>query len=215
MKAKMKSPIWYSGLELTGLILFPCLFLYSLVSQFEYWQALSYWKLFFYSLSVWLFADFLSGVVHWAADTYGNENTPIFGKGLIQPFREHHVEPFKMTTHTYLFTNGSLYFGSSILVGASLFIAVPDLKFILLLLAFWVAHTNQIHKWSHQKQEQRSIIAKTLSFLGIIISPSRHRGHHIGDFDSSYCITSGMCNPFLNSINFWRRMERLISKVLP
>ncbi len=36
-----------------------------------------------------LLGDFISGIVHWAADTYGSEDMPIIGPSLVKPFRLH------------------------------------------------------------------------------------------------------------------------------
>src|SRR4029079_17873098 len=39
----------------------------------------------------------LSGFVHWAGDTVGDETTPIFGPNFVRPFRYHHVDPEDIT----------------------------------------------------------------------------------------------------------------------
>jgi len=42
------------------------------------------------------FADFGSGVYHWAMDNYGNSRTPIWGKQ-IEAFQGHHERPWTIT----------------------------------------------------------------------------------------------------------------------
>ncbi len=48
-----------------------------------------------------LFVDFLSGTLHWAADTWGKIETPIFGSTIIKNFRTHHIEPQDITLHSF------------------------------------------------------------------------------------------------------------------
>ena len=46
--------------------------------------------------------DFMSGVAHWAGDTWGTFKTPIFGSTVIGPFRMHHVDPQDITIHGFM-----------------------------------------------------------------------------------------------------------------
>lgn len=44
--------------------------------------------------------DLISGLVHWTADTYFSEDTPIIGQSLVKPFRLHHLYPRDICTTT-------------------------------------------------------------------------------------------------------------------
>src|SRR6186713_3356886 len=52
-------------------------------------------------------ADFVSGLVHWSADTYGSPTMPIFG-GFVRTFREHHADQVDITRHDFIETNGDV-----------------------------------------------------------------------------------------------------------
>src|SRR5256885_9285230 len=67
--------------------------------------------------------DFISGIVHWAADTYCSEDTPVVGPSLVKPFRMHHVYPRDICTHNVVEP-----------VGTVCILAVPLLSVSLLLL---------------------------------------------------------------------------------
>ena len=73
-------------------------------------------------LTGYIVSDFLSGFVHWAGDTVGDESTPIFGPNFVRPFRYHHVDPEDITRHDFIETNGN-----------NCIVAAPVLLLVLLL----------------------------------------------------------------------------------
>ncbi len=161
--------------------------------------------------------DFLSGLVHWFADTYFSEDTPIIGPSLVKPFRLHHIYPRDICTHDLV-----------TVVGNVCILAVPVLAICLGLLwlapdSGWVAFkvicvalmatitvaTNQFHKWAHQ--EEPSTLARWLQRSRLVLEPSHHQVHHTAPFNMHYCITNGWLNPLLNKIKFFRRLETGLS----
>lgn len=167
----------------------------------------------------WLTADLLSGCVHFLADNFGTERTPVLGKVFITPFREHHLRPKQILEHGFFERNGSNCGGAALLT-------VPVLMFeswfssretwqlfaiFMLTVSLFVSFTNQIHAWAHG--------APTVSFVqllqrvGVFLSPNNHDHHHepfdraardnlsyspsrsmMAFLSGHYCITSGVWN---------------------
>jgi len=181
--------------------------------------------LFFGAICGILFADFMSGLVHWGADTWGTLEWAFVGTTFIRSFREHHVSPTAMCEHDFFETNGDNF----MLVLLPLFLLTrkdyllnsPDGITVswwdLFSAMFWmtatigVALTNQFHKWAHMSR-----LPAVVAFLQnswIILPRTYHSLHHRPAFECSYCITTGWLNPLLDYINFWRKVENVVQKL--
>src|SRR5437879_3905140 len=51
-------------------------------------------------------ADFVYGMVHWTADTWGSEEWPLIGRRFLRPFRVHHINPHDFLRRNFVDTNG-------------------------------------------------------------------------------------------------------------
>jgi len=203
----------HAFLEHSTSILFPVLFVLNVYFSFD--------RLYELEL-VWLAAlaiplalvlgDFVGGLVHWAADTYFSEDTPVVGPALIKPFRQHHIFPRDICTHTLVS-----------IVGNACILAVPILALCLYML--WVSQhgllafaillttlmaaatvaTNVFHKWAHQEKPSAGV--RWLQRMRLVLEPRHHQIHHTEPFEMHYCITNGWLNPLLNKIEFFRRLE--------
>jgi ubiquitin-conjugating enzyme E2 variant len=161
-------------------------------------------------------ADLVTGLVHWACDTWADEQTPWVGVGLIQGFREHHREPDAMVEHDWIEVNGEVAtaacagFGlltlpaSQSALGGHVFVYACLYSLISL-----VALTNQLHKWAHMCEPP--VLIRMLQRTGLILSPARHSVHHSALHTSSYCISTGWLNGPLDAVGFWRILERTIT----
>jgi ubiquitin-conjugating enzyme E2 variant len=159
-------------------------------------------------------ADFVSGFVHWAADTWGTPEWPLLGQTLIRPFREHHVDQKEITRHDFIETNGNNCFISVVptVVAALLprsgaiwfFIAATTFSLSLAILG-----TNQFHKWAHMDAPPAP--ARLLQRLGLILAPEHHAVHHSAPYAKYYCITVGWLNEALFRLRFFQTLERVIS----
>jgi plasmanylethanolamine desaturase len=168
-----------------------------------------------------LAADLVSGLVHWAADTWGDQTWPIVGPTLIRSFREHHVDEKAITRHDFIEANGAtalvllpLMFATHLSLprNPSAWTAAQDnVAMFVLSLSFFVFMTNQIHKWSHLDQPPQ--IVGLLQTLRLILSADHHQEHHTGEHLSHYCITTGWLNPLLDRLQFFRMSEQFIQAI--
>ena len=65
------------------------------------------WLLPAVAVVAYLAADLASGFVHFLADNFGSERTPILGPNFIGPFRDHHVDPTGITRNDFVDNNGN------------------------------------------------------------------------------------------------------------
>ncbi len=158
----------------------------------------------------YLFADFVSGFVHWLADTWGRTDMPVIGKALLRPFREHHVDQKAITLHDFVETNGNNCLICVPAGIAALFVPVdgPWLFFLMSWLLWsmvWVLGTNQFHKWSHMDEPPK--LAAFAQRWHLILPPAHHAIHHTAPYATHYCITTGWLNRPLAAIRFYRVLE--------
>jgi plasmanylethanolamine desaturase len=181
--------------------------------------ALDSWPIALSVLGGYVFADFLSGMAHWAGDTVGNERTPFFGPTFIKPFREHHVDPTAITRHDFIETNGNNCIASTPIMVALIWLMPGTGGWFLYLCvvvasaAFFVFCSNQFHKWAHAARIPRP--ARWLQRARLILSPEHHARHHAPPHDKYYCITVGWMNPVLGYTRFFRACEAVLRWVRP
>lgn len=161
-------------------------------------------------------ADFASGLVHWAADTWGRDDYPVIGPRLLVPFRVHHVNPDDFLRRRFVDTNGEVaLLAIPVLIGL---LRVPlDTAWGGALAAFGVGFcglgslTNQIHQWAHMPRPPR--VVRAVQAAGLLLGRAEHARHHERPYDCRYCITTGWCNRPLEAVAFFRRLERAITRV--
>ena len=174
-------------------------------------QDMSNWLVFAFALLPgYLFADFGSGLIHWFCDTFFEEQTPLLGTLLIQPFREHHRDPRAMTQHGFFELNGNnclamiplllfAWWAEGPVAGSILSQFAHSFLFVV---AVTIFATNQIHQWAHALMPP--VVVRWLQRSGLILKPERHQRHH-RDFSREFCMTSGWMNSTLNALLFFRR----------
>ncbi|HTO99410.1 MAG TPA: fatty acid desaturase family protein [Myxococcales bacterium] len=162
-----------------------------------------------------LAADFTSGVVHWAADTWGTPDWPIIGKALIRPFREHHVDPREITRHDFVETNGNNCFistptavAAALLPEGTAWFFVAAATFSMCLAIFG---TNQFHKWAHTDTPPAAV--RLLQRANLVLPPDHHAVHHRAPYVKYYCITVGWMNEPLFRLRFFQVLETVITRL--
>lgn len=167
-----------------------------------------------------LTADFFSGLVHWAADSWGSIEIPVVGQAFIRPFREHHIDPTAITRHDVIETNGDNCMMSLIGLIPQTFILFSSSTETIqqhyawhcffLLLAIFVTLTNQFHKWSHTYFGLPAWV-QFLQRYHLILPCRHHRVHHVAPHEMYFCITTGWLNFPMEALGFWTGLESIIT----
>ena len=178
-------------------------------------QEWSWWYLPVAVLAI-ITADFLSGMVHWFADTWFDQDMPILGRRFLRPFRVHHLNPNDILRRDFVDINGDTaipiipaliaVFWIPLEVEVGQFCCV-----YLLILCGAALPTNQIHQWAHSSKPPH--VVRWLQDRKLILSRRDHLRHHAPPHNTDYCITLGWCNPILASVSFFPHLEKWITKL--
>jgi ubiquitin-conjugating enzyme E2 variant len=161
-------------------------------------------------------ADFVSGLVHWAADTWFSETMPVLGRRFLRPFRVHHANPGDFLRRDFIDCNGDVAMLNIPILAAAL--AMPatteaGAAASLALVAFSAVSlpTNQVHQWAHMPVPPAPV--RWLQRRGVILSGEQHARHHREPYVTHYCIATGWCNRWLSAVDFFPACERLITRM--
>ena len=147
-------------------------------------------------------ADVASAVVHWLFDTYFGPDTPIIGRHVVAPFREHHLAPEALMRHGLLERNANNCLAALPLLAVTR--AMFDvgatwrafLSGCLVTASVTLCVSNQIHAWAHAKRPPTFV--QWLQRAGILLGAERHAAHHQGAHTSAYATVSGWSYPLLD-----------------
>lgn len=159
-------------------------------------------------------ADLISGLVHFWCDHVGRVETPFVGPVFVRHFLAHHADPESIAGHDFVETNGNNFLGSTVLLLPSWYWwayegAAPAAALFALSTCFFLALTNQSHKWAHLEPSQVPGWVRWAQRRGLLLCPQAHARHHRGRFDESFCITSGALNPLLDRAGVFPILVRL------
>jgi ubiquitin-conjugating enzyme E2 variant len=153
----------------------------------------------------WLASDLLSGMLHFALDSWGSVETPLLGKAFIRPFREHHADPAGMTRHDFVETHGASCFAALpvLAVAASLPLNTPwsiAIQALLLFVALGALATNQCHRWAHLEEAATPRLVRLAQRWRLVLPREHHGLHHTPPFDSHFCMSCGWLNPAFDAV---------------
>jgi len=158
---------------------------------------------------VLLLVDLVSGVVHWAEDTFWTTDTPVLGPVLVAPNLLHHDEPAAFVRFSYWHSNGQLLkVAVALLVVAAL---LGHLTWPVALFALIGGHANQIHKWAHMARRKVPAPVRWLQRAHLLQSVAHHYRHHGGERNTHYCTVTPLLNPLFDRLGVWRGLERLLA----
>ncbi len=186
------------------------------ISRLAEASAILNWYLPLVLVAAWVLSDLASGVVHWIADSWGSQQTPVVGPRFLRPFRVHHVDPEDILRRGFVGLNGDVAIVTLpiLLAAFAIPLAGPFGRLVSLFIVSLSAvglPTNQVHQWAHMPNPPRFVA--WLQRRGFILSREEHVRHHTSPYAMNYCITNGWCNRALTKIDFFPRLESIITRL--
>ncbi len=157
-----------------------------------------------------LIADFVTGVIHWWEDTYGNPNWKYLGKIMVLPNLEHHIRPREFLKGTFWFRIKESVYISLILL--FVFLVFGWINVYTIFLVLYMPLANEIHAITHRTDKENGKLICLIQKTGLIQSRKNHGLHHSNPYNINFCVMTNYVNPILNFFDFWNRLEKLISK---
>lgn len=155
-----------------------------------------------------LLVDFVSGLVHWAEDTFFTETTPVLGRWIVAPNVLHCHDAGAFVTKVWWSSSWDLLLAVLVIGGVAS--ALGHFSWQLVLFCLAGANANQIHKWNHLGASRVGPHVRLFWRSGLLQRPAQHGRHHAGDKNTNYCVVTPLLNPLLDASRFWRALERVL-----
>lgn len=164
-----------------------------------------------------LAADFMVGLFHWLEDTYipYDHDMPEYLKQIALDNEMHHYFPRGITAFSY-WEHMEVTLPLTLVLILAVYVVAPDhvkgnIPFYLTL-GIISAASNIIHRYTHERDHERHPFITSMYNMGILCSREQHQIHHqVGNV--KYCLITPYLNHVLDTINFWRSLEDIISGV--
>jgi ubiquitin-conjugating enzyme E2 variant len=153
-----------------------------------------------------LVADLITGLMHWAEDTWLKPGkSALLDRFIVDDNIDHHRSPGKIRAGAYWQTN-RVCIVLAMVVAAILALCHVHMWEPYLVLAL-LSQSNQVHMWAHSSRPPRPV--QLLQRTGLLQPTSHHAEHHKRPYASRFCTMTAFLNPILDRIGFWRALETI------
>ncbi|MEA2688734.1 MAG: hypothetical protein QOD51_1341 [Candidatus Eremiobacteraeota bacterium] len=154
-----------------------------------------------------LAVDMLSGVLHWAEDTWtAPGRSKLLDRWIVRDNIEHHRKPGLIRAGDYWGTNRVCI--ALAFMALCVLIALHVHAWQAYLIVALASQANQVHLWAHSANPPRWVAR--LQRFGLLQSTPHHAQHHKRPYASRYCTVTNYLNPVLDRIRFWRGLESVL-----
>jgi hypothetical protein len=162
-------------------------------------------------LFIILSADFISGLVHWWEDAYGNLNFKFIEKSIVKPNIQHHQYPRNFLQNTF-FDKVKI----SLITGIVICLVLTFYKLLtieIVIILFYAAMANQVHAMAHRNDKENGTLVVWLQKIGLLQPRIMHDHHHKSPYNLNYGILTNYLNPILSIFKFWDVLELTLAKI--